>query len=212
MSLHKKIILGQAWRIAERIREAYSPHCELMEVAGSVRRRAHECGDIEFVCIPKIKGNLFGEASGRTQLDEQLERDVATGLLGKVVLNGPRQKRIELVGRGGLCVEFFCVDAVRFGVAMAIRTGPSAFSKAIVTERSRGGLLPDGHAVLDNRIWSRCTRNEKHEAVEVDAPLPTSKEEQVLKIVCGRWIEPPRRGWEAIKECRAKLGLEVTHA
>jgi hypothetical protein len=202
----QRIILGQAWRIAERIKEHLAPHCELIEMAGSVRRRQQEVGDIEFVLIPRIRENLLGEPDGGgTDLDAQLRADVRDGRLHPPILDGEKQKRFELVGRGGLTLELFIVDPVRWGVAMAIRTGPALFSKALVTERSRGGLLPEGHAVHDLRVWARCTRDGDGEVLGVAEPLPTPREEDVLRITCGRWVEPWKRTLRELGDLRARL-------
>jgi DNA polymerase/3'-5' exonuclease PolX len=210
MSVKPKIPLGVAWPIAQRIRDHYAPHCEAIELAGSMRRREREVGDIEFVCIPRVPLDLLGQPAGRTDLDVALAADVAAGRLGPPILNGARQKRFALVNRGGLTLELYCVDPTRWGVALAIRTGPALFSQALVTERCRGGLLPDGYAVYDQRVWAQARRNAAGEVLEVSAALPTPREEDVFKVIAGRWIDPWKRNVKTLAELRARLhGREV---
>lgn len=205
------LIAAEAHGIAGRIREAYAPVCELMEVAGSVRRGCERVGDIEFVCVPRVATNLLGEpdAGVGTELDAKLKADVEGGRLGPAILDGPKQKRFPLVNRGGLCVEFYLVDATTWGVAMAIRTGCREFSTALVTERCRGGLLPDGYAVHQLRVWRRSRRDTEGKVVEVSDAVATPREEDVLRVCCGRWVEPWRRGPEVVRELRAGWEAKV---
>ena len=54
--------LDEATAIAERVVEILRPHCDRIEVAGSVRRGKPEVGDIEVVCIPRTTvSGLFGD-------------------------------------------------------------------------------------------------------------------------------------------------------
>lgn len=45
--------LSHAKRFADRIVAELSPHCDRIEIAGSVRRRRPYVNDIDIVCIPK---------------------------------------------------------------------------------------------------------------------------------------------------------------
>lgn len=47
--------LEQAKRYALKITEWIAPYCHRIEVAGSVRREAADCNDVDFVCIPKLQ-------------------------------------------------------------------------------------------------------------------------------------------------------------
>ena len=49
-----KMKLEAAIQIAERVKSALAPYCERIEIAGSVRRRKADVGDIELVCIPRM--------------------------------------------------------------------------------------------------------------------------------------------------------------
>ena len=45
--------LGKAEAVAERIVDALKPFCDQIEVAGSIRRRCQDVGDIDLVILPK---------------------------------------------------------------------------------------------------------------------------------------------------------------
>ena len=45
--------LAQAQRYAAAIVEWLTPHCERIEIAGSIRRGLPHCNDVDLVCIPK---------------------------------------------------------------------------------------------------------------------------------------------------------------
>ena len=53
---------AQALILAEAALSALTPSCERISIAGSIRRRKPEVGDIEIVCIPKhIPAGLSGD-------------------------------------------------------------------------------------------------------------------------------------------------------
>lgn len=45
--------LAQALAIAEKVKALLAPHCERIEIAGSIRRKKPDVKDIEIVAIPK---------------------------------------------------------------------------------------------------------------------------------------------------------------
>ena len=54
--------LQQAREIAEGVKAKLAPHCERIEIAGSIRRGKPVVGDIEIVCVPhQVQAmDLFG--------------------------------------------------------------------------------------------------------------------------------------------------------
>lgn len=53
----------QARKYADRVLELLQPHCDIINIAGSVRRETMYCKDIEAVAIPKKvfeQTDLFG--------------------------------------------------------------------------------------------------------------------------------------------------------
>jgi DNA polymerase/3'-5' exonuclease PolX len=138
--------LGQAETIAAKVIALLAPHCERIDVAGSVRRKRLTIGDIEIVCIPK---------------PYQAEPLFASGL-ATVVNQWPKVKG-ELPCRytqrllpEGIPLDLFMVDPGGFGLQLAIRTGSAAWSHQVLAKawvragyHSKGGLLrrPNGTVV-----------------------------------------------------------------
>lgn len=55
------IPLFHAIKMAKRIQEILAPHCERIDIAGSIRRQKEMVGDIEIVCLPKkVQTDLLG--------------------------------------------------------------------------------------------------------------------------------------------------------
>ncbi len=118
----RAIPLALARKAAQKLLAQLEPHCERIEIAGSIRREKEEIGDIELVAIPKMgermanvqppaqQLNLFGgaPAAGGTltekysRLDEELTRLVEAGMLLRTPPRGvqartawgPRQKKL----------------------------------------------------------------------------------------------------------------------
>lgn len=146
--------LAQALPLAEKIKDTFSPGCEQIEVAGSGRRRQAIVGDIELVAIPKlcpsleVQLSLFGEPS---KLVSALDL-----LIGKLInekphfkrgtKNGPAYKNflVNFNSAGSdIGLDLFITTKEQWGYIFALRTGPSEFNRAWVTQKSKGGLLPD---------------------------------------------------------------------
>lgn len=146
---------------------------ERLAVAGSIRRRLPTVGGIEIVATPTVEEvpqmNLFGEAVLSVTIDRMAER------LDALVADGAIQRRRRADGRfcwgpsmklltfNGALIDLFVPEADRFGWVYAIRTGPSAFSNALVTMRGertrsgRAGLMPEWYAARDGWLVERMT-------------------------------------------------------
>lgn len=199
--------LAEAQRIAEAVVAELRPGCERIEVAGSVRRRKPEVGDLEVVCVPRVEAaGLFG-AEERSLLLPILDRLCEERRL-VFLQGGEKARKYAFVKQDGLCLDLFIVRPETWGVQLAIRTGPAAFSQALVTRRCHGGLLPDDCKVHDGRVWRRVPPDgppdgASREWIQVDgesfAHVPTPEERDVLEL-CGGWREP----WDRIT---APLGV-----
>jgi DNA polymerase/3'-5' exonuclease PolX len=120
-----------AKKLADQLVEELSPYCTRIEIAGSLRRKMADVGDIEIVAMPG---------------------DFAEGMLGcilpeaKFIKNGPRYKQIALPEEINLDL-FLVRPPAQWGVIFLLRTGPADFSRLAVTRRIQGGLLPSDCAV-----------------------------------------------------------------
>lgn len=113
--------LAAAQSIAERLLEEMTPYCERISIAGSVRRRRPEVGDIEIVAIPKpYETGMF--ASG-----------IATVLDRWPVVRGQLPCRYtQRILPEGIALDFFVAEPANWGLILAIRTGPAKFSHEIL--------------------------------------------------------------------------------
>jgi DNA polymerase/3'-5' exonuclease PolX len=122
-----------------------------IEIAGSLRRREQEVGDIELIAIPRPVVNLFGEATGATYVDITLQE---WGV--ELRKNGKKYKQFEFATAQGHWYQvdlFLQPDPATWGVNMLLRTGPDDFSARMVTPRSKRGFMPDSLRVQGARVW-----------------------------------------------------------
>lgn len=149
-----------AWKarsIAEGIRAGISPYCKRVEIVGSIRRGEKEVKDIDMLALVEVKkrklqGSMFGVPSAFDEVDplrrhlegcvvflsegghvEGFSIEEATVTIESV---GPKQIKLKVwTNRNEVMkVDLWTVyDVERWGGAMAIRTGPWQFSKALVT-------------------------------------------------------------------------------
>lgn len=168
-----KISWNEAAGIARDLLAHLTPACERVLVAGSLRRRKPEIGDIEIVARPVMRPvlDMFGDAiSEESALDDALAR------LGVALTkNGERYKQFTF---GGQQVDLFIATAETWGCVATIRTGSSDFSRWLVTERKYGGAKPHHMDFKEGRLLS------------AGAPLVTPEERDVFAALELEWVEP----------------------
>lgn len=141
----------QAHKLAQQLAALMRPHCERVEVAGSLRRFAEQVKDIELVCIPKLSErpregtlldftdpvNVLWEALHQSQQIRWIKPGVAhietwplkpegkywRGLIAKGQFGAPAEIKLDL----------FLTRRANWGVIFAIRTGSADFSRELVT-------------------------------------------------------------------------------
>lgn len=126
--------------IAGRIKTELAPHCERIEIAGSIRRLKPEVKDIEIVCIPKpYDVGLF--QSGIAEVINQWEK--VKGELEYGVC-----KYTQRILPDGIKVDIFFAEPGNWGLIYATRTGSADYSHKVLAAgwvkrgyRSEGGYL-----------------------------------------------------------------------
>ncbi len=174
--------LHHAQELATQWKTLLSPACVQIEPAGGVRRKKAEVHDIDLVCQPIItyEPDLFGQQGTQVNKLESLLHQTVLDMGALIVINGPRQKKIRL--QEGIALEIWMVfEPAQWGVQLMIRTGPSDFSKWMVTPRQAGGGLPSYLRVKDGAIW------------RYDRRLPTPTEDEVFALLGMDYIEPAKR-------------------
>lgn len=183
----------QASLVAHELIELLSDACQRIEIAGSIRRGKPEVSDIELVTIPRIevtRTDLFGNTvETRNLLDGRCTEMKSSGLL---------TNRLGKDGRGawgskykramyeGVAVDLFSAAHGNFGLIFAIRTGPAEFTRNFVTQRNKGGVLPNDLYVSEGQLF-------RHIWGEHPELIPTPTEESFFAAIGMPWIAPEDR-------------------
>jgi DNA polymerase (family 10) len=169
-----KLEIGQV--IADAMLDFMGNVCERIEVAGSIRRKKEDVGDVEIVCIPKVhrlQQNMFGVADGpmETPLYNRLRSEE---WLSPRLIDGKPQamgKRFLALydNKIGIPVDVFVVlPPAQWGVIMTFRTGSADFNKKLLSAARRRNLrCEDGHLVNGTKIIQTPTEESFFEAVGV---------------------------------------------
>lgn len=179
----------EAKALAEEVLAILAPACETICIAGSIRREAVACGDIEICCVPKrTSGGLFGEEDEiavRNQVFELLRE-----LLAKDHRFELRPNKNDVPSFGplmawlrykGFALDVFSFRPEQWAVGLLIRTGPASFSRQFAMRRSEGGFLMAGQALKGWRIETLGKAEE------------TPTEESVFACVGLDFVEPQFR-------------------
>ena len=173
--------------------------CDVLTVAGSMRRGARLVHDLEFVAISKsievaCEDRLFGSRPERA-LWLKLDELVAAGTVRKALYDdgidpktgkprpkkqrwGDKNRGIELpIEDGPLQIEFYRTTPEHYGLTLAVRTGPRQMSKLLATKLLDHGLRMEKGQVLDAQ----------------DRPIPTPTERDLFALVDLPYAEPDRR-------------------
>lgn len=193
----------QVLMVAEWLLEQLRPGCERIEIAGSLRRGKPEVHDIEIVAMPYSKAPIpvFGnKIIDKTMLDRNL-RYLEEDVMLKKVKGGDKYKQF-LVKRweefgleeppNPFMLDLFVVTPpAQWGVQMVIRTGPNKpennFSQWMVTQRSKGGALPDNCRVMDGAVWLHPEVTGRSEIIQM------LEEKDFFQFCDLEWMEPGER-------------------
>jgi DNA polymerase/3'-5' exonuclease PolX len=141
---------AQALILAEDARNALTPYCERILIAGSIRRMKPEVKDIEIVCIPKmVPTGLFNDA---LEVDPDF---CATVKRWHKVKGEPTGKYTQRMLPGGMKLDVFIVNADTWGWQVCLRTGSKAFNQDVLIkamhqqgyESDEGSLRRNGQMI-----------------------------------------------------------------
>lgn len=115
--------LQKAKSIADNAIKLLRPHCERIQIAGSIRRQVPDVGDIEIVCIPKpFDTGLF--SSGIATVVNQWKK-----VKGELPCKYTQRKLPE-----GVKLDLFFATPENWGLILAIRTGSAYYSHHILAK------------------------------------------------------------------------------
>jgi len=131
--------LEKAKVIAEQVKALLEPACERITIAGSIRRRKPDPGDIELLCIPKYNAGIIDQLDGVIGL---LIGQEILGLrrnkLGSTIY-GPKNKLLVHL-ESGIGVDVFSTTQEQWPVALFVRTGGKETNKEIAARALARGL------------------------------------------------------------------------
>ena len=178
--------------IAKELVKNLAPHCERIEIAGSIRRRRPEVKDIDLVVIPKMtsKAALFETVS------EVADTDFAEAMrwiLCPLVAEGPRLMRGRTGGAENISVDVYIATEETWATLLLIRTG-SAEHNIWMCMRARacgGKLHADGSglevpgqydAVLQRTVNSKVIRATSEEEIfkALGIPMPSPEGREIV--------------------------------
>lgn len=187
-----RIPLVEAEELAQSLVQLIGHRCRRIEVLGSIRRRKADVGDIEILYEPlleQIGEDLFGEPSFHNASFAFLNGLKSEGvLMDRLDINGRPawgERYQRAVYRGFALDLFACIAPNQWGIQKVIRTGDAEFSRAVVTSRLEGGLMPpgcrvgSGHQFFDGR----------------EGKVEVPDEETFFRLLEIDFIEPERRRW-----------------
>lgn len=126
-----------ALEIATKVKALLQPHCERIEIAGSIRRKKPEVKDIEIVAIPKPYDTGLFE-SGIAAVVNQWEK-----VKGELPC-----KYTQRILPEGIKLDLFLAEPGNWGLIFAIRTGSADYSHQVIASAwskmgfySKGGYL-----------------------------------------------------------------------
>jgi DNA polymerase/3'-5' exonuclease PolX len=181
--------------VAEELLALLSLSCRRISIAGSIRRRCAEVGDIELVAVPRIERvalpaqqqqDFWGDPPADQEVNflwRQLD-----GLAEKI---GPRFERLKWGDKyrafrwplpheiGSVQVDLFTAEEDNWGLILLIRTGSAKFSQHVVTQLKRRGTPSQGGYVRGSK----------------GTPIPTPTEEEVFRLAGMQYHAPEERGW-----------------
>lgn len=203
MSTMTRTDLQTAIAEAAAFRALFDGTFERWEIAGSMRRKKPDVGDIEHVVIAAFEHvpvGLFDDVNShephsclRARIDELLRTGVARlhRYSDGRTRNGDRYVGLEFRGR---LHEIFVADLVNWGCILAIRTGPADYSRELVTRlRDRGfrqheGYLYRIHAAPVSRFWQRLDDGSWGERVSCP-----DERDYIARYAGLPWLEPEAR-------------------
>ena len=183
MSDNQRWPLAEAEQVAQEVVAKLTDYCEVIQVAGSVRRRKPDVGDVELLVVPRHTLDLFSEP-GPNLLDprllELIDRRFLNYRLNKLGRKtyGTLNKNLWHVD-SGIAVDVFTGSLENWGRDLLIRTGSADFNKRVMFRFITMGL--NGHAYG------------RYAVTGPKSSLTAPREEDMFRYLDWDFIHPSRR-------------------
>ena len=157
---------SKAKEIADSVLQKLKPHCERIEIAGSVRRKKANPNDIEIVAIPKpYDVDLF--ESGIATIVNQWEK-----VKGELPC-----KYTQRILPEGIKLDLFFATADNWGLIYAIRTGSADYSRFVLAT----GWVKLGYHSKNGIL------------IKDDIEYPVKEEIDLFNLLGLKWTDPEHR-------------------
>lgn len=167
-----------ALKYAEELVALFTPYCERIEIAGSLRRNKPQCSDLEIVVIPKTK-------SYTKEIDLFTTKEITVDLLSEFILNNPAlfSKRKNIRGSEAygdrnkllfytdpatqklIPLDIFSADPHNFVMVKFIRTGSWQNNIVVAVQARKLGLkieqFEGGYKDLETGQIIRCENEQQ---------------------------------------------------
>ena len=194
--------LEEARNIAIDIWKLLKPHCDIIKIAGSIRREKPEVKDVEIVSLPKTADvkDLFGNVIGKQRISEWRQ---AVESLGSPVKGSSSGKYMQIqLKSDDIVLDLFMPDDFDYWRQFAIRTGSADWAaryiaggwKAIGWCGSNAGLRLRSECVsktsetVGKKSWKCVVAKDKQ-----TLPPNWESEEQFFEWIKLKWVEPKFR-------------------
>ena len=177
------IPLREARQLAAILVSDLQPHCDRIEVAGSIRRGKEWVNDIELVAIPKqVRAAAVEDLFGDAGIPAGTERDpgfvaVVKRYADTLVKGKPATGRyVQFITRTGIKVDLFTATRDNWGYILAIRTGSAEFSQSLAWRWKKMGY--EGQDGMLTRFGK---------------PVPLKEERDLFDLIQLPWVQPQDR-------------------
>lgn len=202
--------LREARELVAPLINALQPHCERVEVAGSIRRGKPFVNDLEIVCVPKTLAITTPKVTKPADLfapEEQVEEtktmrvpgfvNLVDGWQGATMDMMPNGKKFGSAWDGRYCkfllpsgtqVDLFITSLEQWGYIFLIRTGSADFSRMVATRWSQ-----TGHKGIDGELTRAGLTLHFREEDELFAHLgmstPHPSEREMTADGLSKWVK-----------------------
>lgn len=168
---------ADALAVAKWFKCTLTPVCEIVAIAGSLRRMKPMVGDIEIAFVPKIANVPDG-------LFDTKPVNMAEVVIEQMLAQGIISKRLAVTGRlsswgeqnkhavhvpSGIPVDFFCEKDIQdWPRTLAIRTGPKEFNIRLMETAPKHGWIAHAYneALHDAETGTRVIVQTEREFIE----------------------------------------------
>jgi DNA polymerase/3'-5' exonuclease PolX len=176
--------------IAEELVRQLAPHCERIQIAGSIRREKPEVKDIEIVAIPKpYEVGLFESGIAavvnrwvkvKGELPCKYTQRVITLSIFVDDPEGTEKGAIKLEERS-IKLDLFFATPANWGLILAIRTGSAEYSHKVLASGwvHRGYHSVEGILFHEKSKWERKVKEEWELFQLLGIPMPEPKDREV---------------------------------